>query len=369
MAQISIQSRKTEKMAHKFKLNCLQFGSLVSILLIWLTGYSQTDFSEADLLLKQNQKLLGNNLVALVWKDGKIVYQKQLEKEVGDFNAKTQIPIQSCSQWLTAALVMTFVDQGKLSLDDKVSKYIPIFATYMKTYITLRNCLTNTTGIQADAAGAMKLLQKSKFPSLEDEVNSFASKREIQTNPGTEFYYSHTGPNIAGRVLEIVGKKSFDRLMQERILRPLKMRGTSFANDEGGAVNPSGGAVSTANDYMNFLIMLLNKGEFQGKKVLSEKSVEEMETVQFPQLQVRYTPKGSEGLHHLLGAWIEDTDPRGNIAAVISSLNLAGNWPYIDKCRNYAAVVFIKTPESDARKEIYLNFKEAVDKQFNSTCH
>ena len=368
MVQISNQRRNAEKMAYKFKINCLLFGLLINFLLIWLPAFNQTDFSEADQLIKQNQKLLGNDLVALVWKDGKIVYQKQMEKEVGDFNAKTQVPIQACSQWLTAALVMTFVDQGKLSLDDKVSKYIPIFATYMKTYITLRNCLTNTTGIQADPVGPMKLLQKSKFQSLEDEVNSFASKREIQSNPGTEFYYSHTGPNIAGRVLEIVGKKSFDRLIQERILRPLKMRGTSFANDEGGAVNPSGGAVSTANDYMNFLIMLLNKGEFQGKKILSEKAVAEMETVQFQQLQVRYTPRGSEGLHHLLGAWMEQVDARGNNAAVMSSLNLAGNWPFIDKCRNYAAVVFIKSPQSEPKKEIYLSFKDAIDKQFSSTC-
>ena len=51
------------------------------------------------------------------------------------------------------------------------------------------------------------------------------------------------------------------------------------------------GAITTANDYINFLGMLLNKGTFEGKKVLSEKSVAEMETIQFPDVPVKYMPK------------------------------------------------------------------------------
>jgi CubicO group peptidase (beta-lactamase class C family) len=326
--------------------------------------FSQGNFTETDQLLKQNQKALGTNFVALVWKDGKLIYQKQFEKEIGDFNGKYQAPIGACSQWLTAALVMSYVDEGKLSLDDKVSKYIPLFATYMKSYITIRNCLTNTTGIEADPSGPMKLLQKSKFASLEDEVNSFASKREIAANPATEIYYSHVGPNIAGRVLEIITKKSFDRLMQERIIRPLKMRSTTFADENGGAVNPSGGAQSTANDYMNFLIMLMNKGTFESKRILSEKAVAEIEKAQYPQLQVKYIPKEAGGLLGGLGCWIQ----AGN-GPVVSSLNLAGTWPYIDLCRNYAAIIFVKSPAAEPKNDIYQRFKQSIDTQLGSGCH
>jgi CubicO group peptidase (beta-lactamase class C family) len=362
MIQISNQSRNAETLSLKATAICLQFSLVLFFLLLWLTGSGQTDFSEADRMLKQNQKQVGNNFVVLVWKDGKQVYQKQVEKETGDFNAKTQVPIGNCSQWLTAALVMTFVDEGKISLDDKVVKFIPLYGTYMKSYITIRNCLTNTTGIQADPVGPIKILAKSKFETLEDEVNSFASKREIAANPGTEFYYSHVGPNIAGRILEIVSKKTFDRLMQERILRPLKMRATTFADDKGGAINPSGGAQSTANDYMNFLTMLLNKGEFMGKRILSEKSVQEILTAQFTQLPVKYAPKGYDDLKEGLGTWIA----KGN---VVSSMNLNGTWPYIDICRNYAAIIIVKDPETDPKKEIYQRFKEAVDAQMAGNCN
>ncbi|MFK4985511.1 serine hydrolase domain-containing protein, partial [Klebsiella pneumoniae] len=82
----------------------------------------------------------------LVYREGKIIYEKNL----GDFNTKTQAPIASCSKWLTAALVMVLVDEGKLSLSDKVSKYLPIFAKYSKGYITIKDCLAHLTGIESE---------------------------------------------------------------------------------------------------------------------------------------------------------------------------------------------------------------------------
>jgi CubicO group peptidase (beta-lactamase class C family) len=341
---------------------CLKFSLLLPVLLFWLTGLAQYKFPELDELLQQYKKPLGNDFAALVWKDGKIIYQKQTV----DFTAKTQAPILNAGNWLTAALVMAFVDDGKISLEDKVSKYIPLFATYMKGYITIRNCLTNTTGIHVEA-GALKVFQKSKFASLEEEVNAFASKREIESNPGTQFYYSNIGPNIAARVLEIITKKSFDRLIQERILRPLKMRATSFSNNEGGAIDPAGGARSTANDYINFLSMLLNKGNFDGKKILSAKAVEDLETAQFTALPVKYIPKQTEGLQYAMGSWVMETGTDGK-SSVLSCPNMAGSLPYIDKCRNYAAIILLAAPETEIQKAFFTNFKDRVDRQIPPSC-
>ena len=255
-------------MSYKVNSTCLTFSIAISALLFCLPVSAQTkhaappspyNMDAVDQLFKQNQKAMGN-FAAMVWKDGKVVYQTQGNT---DFTTKSQgPPIAGAGNWMTAALVMTFVEEGKLSLDDKVTKFIPLFGKYMKGYITIRNCLTNTTGIRTDAEGMMKVLQKSKFESLEDEVNNYASKHDIVTNPGTEFFYSNIGPNIAGRVLEIIRKGIRPADDRSVYLRPLKMRGTSFANDDGGAVNPSCGAHSTAADYINFLSMLLNKGVF-----------------------------------------------------------------------------------------------------------
>lgn len=329
-------------MSYKDQLTCRSFSLFVLSLLFCLSTTAQSDFGAVDQLFKQNQKSLGN-YVALVWKDGKIVYQKQSSQ---DFAAKAPAPIGAAGNWMTAALVMTFVDEGKLSLDDKVTQFIPLFGKYMKGYITIRNCLTNTTGIKGEEGSKVQL--KTKFESLEEMVNSYASKHDIGTNPGTEFSYNSIGPNIVARVLEIVGKKPFDRLMMERIIRPCKMKSTTFTSEDGGAINPSGGAKSTANDYMNFMVMLLNKGTFEGKKVLSEKAVAEMETAQFASLPVKYTAKGLSSAHYGLGAWIIDANASG-VANSLACPNEEGVVPFLDKCRGYASILVVEKPEEEKK--------------------
>lgn len=342
-------------MSLKTPQTCPKFSLFLFFLLMLQFAQAQ-DFSNVDELLEKNKKLLGNNVVALVWKDSSFIYQKALGT---DFTGKTQAPIASCSKWLTAATIMVLVDEGKLDLDDPVVKYIPALEKYMKNYITLRQCLSHTTGIDNGKGGLAKLFERRKFENLEAEANYIATK-EIANNPGTEFAYGSSGLSLAARCAEVVSKKDFTRLVQEKITRPLKMRATTFTNDNGYAPNPSGGAQSSANDYMNFLIMLLNKGMFEGKRILSEASIAEMEKNHFPGLPVKFTPKVAEGYEYGLGVWLQEKDANGQ-TTVVSSPGLFGTWPYIDRCRNYAAIVFVKTLLGEQQKDFYLQFKQAVD--------
>ena len=126
-------------MTYKNSFTCIKGIGLFAILLILQSElqavFAQQKFPELDDILTQKQKLLGKDFVVMLWKkDDTLVYKKEL----GDFNSKTQAPIASCSKWLTAALVMTFVDEGKLSLDDKITKWLPEFEKYAKNYITIR---------------------------------------------------------------------------------------------------------------------------------------------------------------------------------------------------------------------------------------
>jgi CubicO group peptidase (beta-lactamase class C family) len=344
-------------MSFKIRLFCLKFITVLSFMLICLAGKSQYNFSGVDSFLKINQKALGNDIAAIIYKADKIIYQKALGEE---FNIKTRAPIASASNWLTAALVMTFVDEGKISLDEKVSNYLPIFETYGKTYITIRQCLSQTTGIADNSKSFGKLLDKKKFESLEEEVNSFV-KKEIAANPGTLFFYGNMGANIAGHVLEVITKKSFDALMKQRIFTPLEMKNSSFSPEDN-AVNPSLGAESTAADYMNFLSMLLNKGMYKGKQILSEKAIAEMHTIQIKKAAKKYVPKLAEGYEYGLGAWIEQQDSDGK-SVVISSPALSGTYPYIDKCRNYACILFVKKQLGEQKKELYQELKKRIDAQ------
>ena len=145
------------------------------------------------------------------------------------------------------------------------------------------------------------------------------------------------------------------------------MRQTTFYIDFDKAVNPSGGALSTANDYINFLIMILNKGMFEGKRILSEKSIAEMQKVQTGTAVIKYQPALALGYGYGLGEWIRDKDASG-AAVVITSPGLYGTYPLVDYCRGYACLLFVKTLLNEQKKELYDQFKDAIDQQISSNC-
>lgn len=346
-------------MSHKSNRFCLISRLLCLLLLFWLPARSQYDLTSLTTQLQHAQKQLGNRVVSLVYKDDSLIYKKELGE---DFTAKSVTPIETVGQWIAVATIMTFVDQGKLKLDDPVANYLPVFTRYAKSYLTIRHCLSNTTGIESEKAKVGKLLGgKRKFATLEEEVNAIAAK-EISNNPEKEFHFGNLGVNIAARVVEVIGKKSFDRLAQERITRPLKMRGTSFTDENGAAINPSLGARSTANDLINFLVMIMNNGKFEGKQIVSEASLEEMQKQQFVGLPVAFKPAEAAGFDFGMGNWIQQKDAEEK-ATVLSFPGSTGTWVFIDKCRRYAAVFLVKNATDNAPQKIYLDFKAAIDAQ------
>ena len=358
-------------MSYNLRFNCLKFSSALVLLLFLQVGSAQTKAKKNDKeyglnslpaldeLLQRDQKLLGNDIVALVWTDTLV-----FKKEMGDFDSKTEAPIASASKWLTAALILKLVDEGKLSLDDRISQYLPIYERYGKGYITLRHCLSHLTGIESEQ-GLKSFFQRKKFASLEEEVESFA-KKEIQANTGTEFRYNNMGLNIAGRVAEIVMKRKFDQLIKQKIFTPLGMTKTSFSTMDGSALNPSGGARSTANDYLRFLQMLLNNGQFNGKQVLSQEAVNEMRKIQTTPEIIKFAPKTATGFDYALGSWVVEGE--NGQATSLSSPGLFGTWPMVDWCRGYACIFFAKTLLGEQKADAYMQMKKAIDEKMHTKC-
>jgi CubicO group peptidase (beta-lactamase class C family) len=317
---------------------------------------AQPDFSLLERTLKQNDKILGKDLVVVVQKEGKNIFLRESE----DFKLKIPAPIGNSSKWLTAALVMIFVDEGKLKLDDPVSKYVPVFGKYMKGYITIRHCLSQTTGLDTDATGIVKFTQKSKFNTLEEEMEFFASKKLIVDNPGEAFSDGSVGMNMAGRVIEVITKKTFDRVAQEKLFRPLGMRTASFYDEGGKAPNPSSGASCSAFDYMNFLQMIMNKGMFNGKKVLSESSVNYLLQHQFPEARIRYNPELTKGWNYANGSWIEE-DNGTTWSNIYSGASAQGVWPWIDLKRKYIAIVLPSSPLNIQKRDLFTQIRSGVE--------
>ena len=344
-------------MSQKSFLNCLKSTVIATFLLFLQPLNAQNKWGDLDDILQQKQQLLGKDLVMMVANKDTIVYKKEL----GDFKSKTPAPIASASKWFTAALVMILVDEGKISLDDNIVNYIPEFGKYFKNYITVRHCLSHMTGIKEEGGVIKNLLQRKKYESLEEEVNVIASK-EIQATPGKEFRYSGYGLNIAGRICEVVTKKKFDQLVKLKLFGPLTMRSSNFTEANMGPVNPSGGAKSTAEDYMKFLTMLLNRGNYKGKQIISEASIDEMMKINTKAEQIKYAPKSATGFNYASGSWV--IEEKDNNATALASPGLFGTWPMIDYCRGYAYLVVVKNFLGEERADAHLQIKEVVDEQF-----
>ena len=143
------------------------------------------------------------------------------------------------------------------------------------------------------------------------------------------------------------------------------MRNTNFSNFN--AVNPSGGAQSSAADYMTFLAMILNKGVHNGKRILSEKAIEQMETPYTTTEMIKYAPKATQGFQYGFGQWIMSTDVNGKGTA-FTSPGLFGTWPMIDRCRNYACIFLTEGKLGEEKRALFLQLKELIDGVIPSVC-
>lgn len=327
-----------------------------------LSIQAQADWTAVKSKMTANTKELEGEFVFILATPDSLLLQMESQA----FTAKSQTPLFLSSQWLTAALLFKLAEEGTLSLDDPVQKYIPSFGQYFKGYITIRQCLSQMTGIEPkDPIRSMG--QRKKYNSLEEEVNDLV-KLTIRTKPGTECWFSPAvGINIAGRVAEVVTKKKFDILIKSKLLTPLGMRRTSFTDLSGAAIDPSAGAQSTAEDYLKFLRMLLNKGKLNQQVFLSESSVKSLLSMQASFAQVAYSPLKGQPLGYAHGAWIS-ADQQGRTIS-LAAPGMQGSWSQIDLCRGYIYLVLPKNKSNNNKAELHSEMIDLINRQFSTTCH
>jgi hypothetical protein len=236
--------------------------------------------------------------------------------------------IASESKPMTAAAVMMLVDEGKITLDDPVEKFLPEFRAQMLVAeksetqtvlikparpITIRDCLSHLSGLPFKYAAEEPVLDGLPLAAA---VRTYAMT-PLQTEPGTAYQYSNAGINTAARVLEVVSGMAYEQFMQERLFDPLGMKDTTFWPDDAQVARlaksyrpdkdktkleafeitqlryplsdrihrfpmPAGGLFSTAEDTARFARMLLNRGELAGRRYLSEGAVAELSRRQTP---------------------------------------------------------------------------------------
>lgn len=285
-------------------------------------GMSSERLQNVTALLRQfvaDRKIAG--AVAAVARRGKIVYLEP----VGLQNLETQAAmterslfrIYSMTKAVTSVAVMMLVDDHRLRLSDPVSNYLPEFTQVLvedgsgaprkpARAITIQDLLLHTSGLSHRTSELYRRWQvRSRSIALPQFVVNI-TKAPLLEDPGTRFRYSEA-TTVLGRVVEIVARQSFDAFVAERILRPLGMNDTSFwvegdararlvtvyQRPQDGVMAPfeieevpftekpalmegAVGLVSTAEDFVRFSQMLLNKGELNGVRLLKADTVASM---------------------------------------------------------------------------------------------
>jgi CubicO group peptidase (beta-lactamase class C family) len=252
--------------------------------------------------------------------------------------------IASMTKPITATAVLMLQEEGKLSVDDPVAKYLPELGD-LKTAdgkpakLTLSHLLTHTSGMPEVTGEQYKTAH-----SLADVIPFYVGK-PLTFTPGTKWQYCQSGIISLGRIVEIVSGQSFPAFLQKRLFDPLGMKDTTFylsseqfsrlamtyrrtqgkleeepldfrgrpPTDRDRYPAPNGGLFSTAPDYAKFCRMILNQGTLDGKRYLQPESVKLMTSVQTGDLKTGFTPGNGWGL-----GWCVVRQPQG-ITAMLSA--------------------------------------------------
>ena len=298
------------------------------VLLIFIINNSYSQFDEIKNFQKQiiENEITGSN-TAMIYKDGKTLFyniensgkkgDKNISNQSYKPNLETIFPIWSMSKPITIVAMMILKERGMISINDNLSKYIPEFKNMTckgekgkypcKKEIKIIHLLTHRSGFgyYSDQGYGYGFTNTLTYNNLKDFAKDL-SKVELEFEPGEKYYYG-LNQALLGRVVEIVSKKSFYDFLKDEIFDPLKMTETKFyltENDrsrfqplfintgelkgftyelneltykkENNAFFGGEGLVSTMSDYSNFCRMLLSGGLFNGKRIISQKSIDLM---------------------------------------------------------------------------------------------
>ena len=275
--------------------------------------------------------------VVVIGRHGKIAYQETFglrDPQAGASMTPDAIfRIASMSKPITSLAIMMLAEEGRLSIADPASKYLPEFAGLKvgvvkpgadgkasviteapRNPMTVQDLLRHTSGLTYGLAGAHPIKQAYADAKVGDRNDSNAvlvtklSKLPLVYQPGTTWEYS-LSTDVLGRIVEVVSGQSLDRFVAERITGPLKMRDTGYSAPMSNAARGArphaegpkkavpnipavtddlpfksggGGMVSTAADYARFCQFMLNGGELDGVRLVSRKTIELMTANHLP---------------------------------------------------------------------------------------
>ncbi len=287
----------------------------------------------------------------------------------------TLFRMASNTKAVTAAAVLTLVEQGKVGLDDPIARWFPTFAHGDAAKITVRQLLTHSSGLRIDTLFVRPLLQKSEeHPDAPNLVLECARFGEVgpAVAPGTSYSYSNPGYNLLAALVEVVSGEPFADYCRARFYQPLGMADTCHHetradNDRMSVVvarqgdgwrtawrphgkptvpfvRGSGGMISTTADFAKFARLFVDGGRAGDRQLLAQGSVRDATRDQIPHI---------EGHHYGFGWSIADDGSFGHTGS-------DGTFAWCDPSRRLVGLVLTQTQDNKALGAARKRFRQAV---------
>jgi len=355
--------------------------------------------------------------ILLLQQHGKPVYSeafgvRDVATEIS-MSADTIFRLYSMSKPVTSVMAMMLVEEGKLSLDDPVAKYVPAFASMkvgvekkveddkvslvlepLERPVTIKDLMRHTAGLPYGYYGGELVNKLYADAGLFNNGNStnaeFVAKitaLPLAEQPGTKWDYGHA-TDVLGRVVEVISGKTLLQFEKERLLDPLGMTETAFFVADPAKfprvaepmpadrnINPTtqvrdikrpvtwesggGGMVGTISDYARFAQMLLNGGTYEGRRYLQPETIALMASDHIgPETKIardqNYYPGGSSGFG--LGFAVRTSVPSGTSWPLGEYRwdGVAGTFFFIDPADDLFVIFMVQTPSQRGRIQLQL---------------
>lgn len=210
-----------------------------SLLIIAVFLYSSISALQAqnleatiDSLLQEKYKPNAPGATFLIAKGGNIIYNKafglsNIELDV-PLNPNSVFEIGSMTKQFTAVSILMLVEQGKISLDDEIIKYLPDYPTHGNK-ITVHHLLNHTSGIKSYTS-LKKLYSIDKNDLTPIELIDFFKDEPMDFNPGEQYKYNNSGYVILGYIIEKMSGLSYEEFVINNIFKKLNMQNSTYGN-------------------------------------------------------------------------------------------------------------------------------------------
>ena len=202
-------------------------------LIVTVQVSAKSNSKQIDSLLNDLFEKNGPGGVALVVKDGKTIYRKAFGMANLELGVKMQpdhiFRIGSITKQFTASAILKLVEEGKIKLDDDITKYIDDYPAHGHK-ITIEQLLNHTSGIKSYTGMAKWDSEERKRAFTPAELVDYFKNEPMDFEPGDQFRYNNSGYILLGHIIELVSEKSYEEYIQDNFFNPLNMDRSSYGS-------------------------------------------------------------------------------------------------------------------------------------------